>query len=960
MHRPRRLPLHAVLLSAFLVGCEPGSVTAPQGEIRGVVLVEGASLEGVIVELTGPQVRSGTTDGAGRYAFDEVPSGAYVVSVRNVPDDASFPATSRTAVVSGAQTITVDFLGNYIRTASIEGSVSSGSRGLPGIAVTLEGVQTGTTLTGFGGSFVFSGLRAGQYQVEISGLPESVAFPSLRTDVDLSTGQTFLVTFEGVPELTASVVIRSIERRLPDGTIELADPQNLQGELEVTVTVDRGEDTLASIDLLVGEDLVGRQTFGEGGVPAEGVHRPQPVAPLDIIFPVNTAEFDDVTGAVRFPNGQLLLAARLATDEGGASAWLSSVQVQLRNVNTFTGAVAAVRGPLLGDDGEEWVGGALTTSIVPVLYDASRPVADVTVDLRRTGGSQLRSKTEAGVGLFSVSLEEDGAPGQDNVVGYQTPSGVTDQLRVVMARYTDGGTVPGVPVVLASDLRIDNVGPPPAAFALPRQGAGQDCCIDNWVGAAFSFAEAVSWMPDPGVGGVSATVHAGEAVLTDEEVADRPAVTFGGDLAGTDDNASLRAVAVSRDALGNATVSSLAPSDGNALSGPLGAVFGVDLDSPQLSFGGASVRDRAENPPPGASWVLAASDDASGAGPMAARTTVRQRNPAVVGTPAQCLFPGTEGCEPTQDALLRMVPVGLEGYLTLESYSLDRGGNLSNTVTRSVVSDPTPPVLTAVQLPGVLVPNGQTTISALASDNLDLFQGWISLEFVDGGSGGSEVTPLRGAEILGVPFDDDLVTSAGIVQTIPVLVGLERVITGGGGDAPSGTMLPLTAARAVVLDVAGNLTVRTEALSGVSGFATRSFSVVERGVQGGVVDWDVLAETDRVCRADSEETCPPGAAVSLRLVATARGSTGVFEEPFDRVNFYVFRWSEPMLIGVTSAAQMGDGSGPLGRTWSWSLDWGPSATMPYGAARLFAVGVGVDGNALRTLDLTSVTVEGGP
>ena len=961
MERLRHSLLLFAVLSALLVSCEPGTVTAPQGEVRGLVLVEGSSLEGVIVELTGPQVRSTTTDGAGRYSFDEVPSGAYVVSVRSVPDDASFPATSRTAVVSGSQTVTVDFLGNYIRTSSIEGSVTSGAQGLSGVTVSLEGAQSGTTLTGLGGSFVFSGLRAGQYQVEISGLPESVTFPSVRTEVELSTGQIFLVTFVGVPELSASVVIRSISRRLTDGTTELADPQNLTGNLEVTLTVDRGEDTLSGVDLLVGNEVVGRQTFNAaGGALAEAVYGPQPTAPFDLVFPVNTAEFDDTSGTVRFPNGQLLLTARLATVEGGLTAWLSSVQVRLRNVNTFAGSVEAGNGPLLGEDGEEWVAGDQSLTIVPVLYDASQSVSTVTVDLRRTGGSQLRSKTHAGAAPFSVTLAGDGPAGTDNVAGYQTPRGATDQLRVVAAQYADGGSVPGVPVVLALGLRIDNLGPPPAGFALPRQAQEQACCLGNWVGAAFPFQEAVTAQPDPGVGGVTATVHAGDAGLSNQDLMELPGVLSGIDLAATQENSALRAAAVSRDALGNATAASLAPSGGNSLSNTLGAVFGIDLESPELDFDAASVADRAPNPGPGAAWVLAVTDALSGADPMGARTTVRASNPAVVGTQGECLFPATAECEPTADGLLRSVPDGLEGYLTLESYVLDRSGNPSNTVIRAVVRDLTLPLIASVQVPATLSPNGQATLSAVASDNLDLHQGWISLEFGDDASGGPEVMPLLAAEILGVPFDQELTTGAGVVQTVPLLVGLEAVIAGAGVDAPSGSALPLIAARAVATDAAGNLATRTEPLPGASGFARRSFSVSERGDAEGVADWTLGAGSDRVCRTGAQASCAAGVPASASLVATARGLGGAFERPFDRVYFFLVRSGEPGWIGATSAAGMMDGVGPLAREWSWSLDWTPSSLVPLGPARLVAVGVDAEGNALRTLDLTSVTVEGIP
>ncbi len=948
------------LFTMLLTGCEPGTVTAPQGEVRGLVLVEGTSLSGVVVELTGPQTRSVSTDEAGRYSFAGVPSGAYVVTVRSVPVDASFPATSRTAVVSGSQTVTVDFLGNFIRTASIEGSVTSGSQGLAGVVVTLQGAQSGTTLTGAGGGFAFAGLRAGQYQVEISGFPESITFPSVRTDVTLSTGQSFSVTFEGVPELTASVVIRSIARRLPDGSTVLVDPQNARGAIEVTATVDRGQDTLTGLSLSLGGEVVGSQSFVPGmAVGSDASASPQPQAPLDIVFPIDTHAFDELSGLPRFMNGQVLLTAKLSTTEGGASAWVSSVQISLRNVNTFTGGVDPERGPMPGQTGEEWVGGDLEISVIPVLYDPSRTVDEVTVELSRVGGAQLRVKTQSGVAPFSVVLESAGVAAGSNVVGYQTPSGATDRMRVVRARYSDGANVAGVPVTLTDGLRIDNVGPAPVVFELPRQSAGRDCCLSNWVGAGFAFHDALTLSSDAGVGGVSATVHAGDANLTDSELAELPAVTLGGDLAPTPGNTELRGVSVGRDALGNPTVSALSPSDGNTLSSPLGGVFGVDLDPPQLEFDAAGVEDRSRNPAQGSAWVLSGTDALAGIAPMAARTSLRLLNPTVAGTPEQCLFPGAGDCDSAPDGLVRTVPGGLEGYLTFVSHVLDRAGNPSNTVQGRVVLDVTAPQVVSVQVPPTLLANAQSTFSAVTQDNLDLHEGWIALRFGSAGQG-PESVPLQSPEVLGVPFDDDLTTSASLVQTFPLLIGLERVVEVGGTDAPSETVLALTGARGIATDAAGNLSTRTTIIQGGQGLPPRSFAVAERGDEGGVGDWVLEAASDRVCRSDAQGECAAGVPNSLRLVATARGSGGLLERPFDRVYFYAVRQGEPERIGVALGAQLEDGAGPLGRAWSWNLDWIPSSSLPPGQITMLAVGVDGDGNGLRTLDIGSVTLKVGP
>ena len=878
-----------------------------------------------------------------------------MVSVRNAPDDASFPATSKTAVVSGNGPVTVDFLGNYIRTSSIEGTVTSGVQGIPGVSVSLRGAESRSGSTGAGGSFLFSSLRAGSYEIEISNLPATVTFPSVRTNVDLEIGQRALVGFQGVPEITASVVIRAITRRLPDGSVVSVDPLDVRGQVEVTLTVDRGEDTLERVDLLLEGQVVGTETFEPG--PPGGSEGPDGAAPFDLIFGVNTAAFDAGTGAVRFLNGPRLFTARLATLEGGPEAWRSLVQVQLRNVNTFAGSMTPSKGPVLGDDGQSWTGGDLAVQVIPVLYDTSRDVTVVTVDVRRTAGPQVRVGSASGTAPFTVTFTGEGSPLPSNVAGYQTPIGTTDEIRVVAASYGDGSPVPGVPARLVEGLRVDNLSPPAFGFALPTQGPGRECCLENWVGAAFAFDSALTLEPDAGVGGLDVSTYAGPASLSDEELLGGEPVLFGSDLAATTANSELRSLARVADALGNARVTPLAPSEGNTLSGPLGALFGVDLALPQVAFGAGSVLSREVNPAPGSAWVLAGTDARSGFGPMPARARVRLVRPGVSGTSEACPFPGTAACVPVPDASVRPVPENVEGYLIWEGRLIDRAGNRSEAVSRIVVRDETPPAVQSMQLPGSLDPGGETTFAAVLSDALDLHRGWTSLVFTPIGGGAAEPLPFVAPTVFGVPFDEDLVNAGGISQTFPLAIGLEEVTGGPSPNVPAGAPRRLSHARAVARDVGRNLGVRNEPLAGVGAFVPQSFSVAERGDVGGVRDWGMGADATEVCAAGA--VCGDEVPATVELRATASGLGGTFERPFDQVYFHVVTNGEPEWIGVTAVATSVDGAGALGRRWSWEIDWSPTH-VPSGAVQITATGVDGEGNALRTRPLTSVVVVGAP
>ncbi len=497
----------AIMATALLgvTGCDGGTEPAPTGEVRGMVVVEGEGLPGVLVELSGGERREVSTDPAGRFSFAEVPVGAWVVSIRGVPADASFGVTSKPAVISreaGRRTVTVDFSGNFIRTSSISGRVLSGSTPLQGVGVRLEGPDTVETSTDAEGGYAVSGLRRGSYGVELLDLPGSVSFPSTRVEVEveLEAGESAVVDFEGEPEVTATVHISALRRRLPSGDLETVDPENVRGRVEVVATVDWADDTPEAVSLVLGEELVGEQRFNSGGAPVSGDADP---------------------------------------------------------------------------------------------------------------GARVSLEGDPAMAPFALVFPGRGEPGPTNVAGYQTPAGEIDELRVRSARYEDGTELPAMPVVLATEIRIDNLPPPTGTFRLPRQGANDDCCLGNWIGSGFSFAEGFSSGEDAGVGGESAPFHVGGTSLSDAEIAARSAVSTGADLSPTVANTERAAVAVVTDALENRRNIRMEPSDGNSFSNTLGAVFGVDLEPPEVRFRSESLRHRQVNPPSGSELTASVLRDQS-------------------------------------------------------------------------------------------------------------------------------------------------------------------------------------------------------------------------------------------------------------------------------------------------------------------------------------------------------------
>ncbi|CAN5669176.1 hypothetical protein BH23GEM11_BH23GEM11_11090 [soil metagenome] len=937
----------SLFLALATTACDAGAPEEP-GSIIGQVTGEGSPLPGVVVELTGPVNRVFETDAQGRYRFEAVPTGAYVVSVRNLPPDAAFPAASRTATVGSGSTISVDFQGNFIRTASITGTVLARNQGVSGVTVTLSGPDAATVQTGSGGTFSFPSLRAGAYEAEISGFPSSLTFASTRSSVDLQPGQGHTMRFDGDPELTASLVIRSLDRVLPGGEREPADLRNVSGLVEVRVTLDRGEDRVDSITVTLGNTVVGKQVFEEPSALEKG-DAGMAVLLLDLLFPVRTDAFNPQTGIPLHPNGEKLLTVRLATREGGPAAWTASVQVRLANEDTFATTLLPARGPVADEAGRSWIGGALDVRVLPVLFGAGDAVTSVTLELRDAQGGLIARSAAGGTAPLLVRFPT-GTAEPASISGYVTPPNTTDRLRVVQARYADGSLVPGLPKQTADTLRIDQVAPVAEAFELPRQGSETRCCLDNWVGVDFSFATGVRGISDPGVGGTTTRVHAGAASLSNTQLLATPPVATGGQLSETASNTAYRAVVVLEDALGNTRVQPLMPSPGNPLMGANGAVFGVDRTLPvaTLATGGGTLPARSVNPPEESAWGFGVTDSGSGVGPSPLVATIRRFGPTdpLGGT---CIFPSGEPTCPLQPSgLLRPVPPFGEGYLRIRAHGLDRAGNLSMPVEAWVLRDQVAPQVQSIFLGSPPVGGSEASVVLSATDNVDLFRARLLTDFAEVGSGGGTLTLAAPAamQFIGEPFSGYAVRAASVQFRFPWVRGVQRAGSGTSSVAAGGPLFRAATIRGRVEDAARNPGTRDLDLPAPQGGALRGFDAGARGADGAVLQWRVSADRTVVCR-EAGGSCPAGSTGPLQLTARAEGANASFPEPFAQVHFITTgddaRWIGTATEGVVS------GDGRI----TWEFSWAPGADLVAGPVRIRALGVDAEGNGL----LTSILLE---
>ena len=151
--------------------------------ISGRVSVEGMGLGDIAVTLSGAADASTTTDAGGQYAFAGLAAGDYTVTIAVESDAYVFDAMSTDRTVGDDESAIVNFEGAHARTASVGGQLfldeldknnmmDAGEHPLPAAGVPVALVGPGVndqrlSATGPDGSFGFSGLRAGSYQLVV-------------------------------------------------------------------------------------------------------------------------------------------------------------------------------------------------------------------------------------------------------------------------------------------------------------------------------------------------------------------------------------------------------------------------------------------------------------------------------------------------------------------------------------------------------------------------------------------------------------------------------------------------------------------------------------------------------------------------------------------------------------------------------------------------------------------------
>ena len=279
----------------------------------------------------------------------------------------------------------------------------------------------------------------------------------------------------------AFVVISSIGRLGQDG---VSPAESFAKRLDVGVNIERGDQTLETLSLLVDGEVVATQQLGGGAamqaIQADG-DEPAEQAPQTFTLTFDTAEHDATTGVPRFLNGDHDLSAELQIAGGMMADGMMGHEIVHSNVQTvkFNNKDGVrIVGSAPGDPvmnphtGDLWYGGPdardLAITAVPVIY-TGRSVESVTI--LTFCDADAASDDSA---PYEFALECD--------TGYMSPDGLPETPRFTMV--TAGESRDDVAIVSNGvfPIRLDYDGPDG-----PRFTENPNDREDGWINATVEL-----------------------------------------------------------------------------------------------------------------------------------------------------------------------------------------------------------------------------------------------------------------------------------------------------------------------------------------------------------------------------------------------------------------------------------------------------------------------------------------
>ena len=764
-----------------------------------------------------------------------------------------------------------------------------------------------------------------------------------------------LVVTAPTATIPATVSISSITA---GGLNTPVNPSNVANQMDVTLNVNPGNQTITKVELLVGGIVAGSQTFSAAQAAALRFSADQAVAAQttfpQITFSVNTACYEslsaycnalkttDVAGQVAWLNGSQAVLARVYTAVGGSAAAASASATQtltFNNINTFTQAVTVGGTTATANNaaGYQFTKGDVTASIIPVSYDGS-VLASMTLNfgagICNIGTAPaLRSMAATapatGATAWTATFAGTGTAATGNISGFSFNPAcaniATGEGVFIAAAQTATGnnfTSTALPLAVGSQFRIDNLAPAAPAVVINPNGRA-----NGWLNDAAAFTTITATgndgmiaaaIVDAGVGGVTYFAKAGTGTSAAKMLAAAIAaadITTPATLAPSATNATYCLVQYSQDKLGNRSADPAA----------CATTFGVDRYAPTIAYSGGLKANGIFAAAPGAEFIVTVSDTGlvgnSGLLPTTpVKGTVVFRGNGNTATNACFVgsYATATGCSSVGLAVAPAAPlygtatmaatpgntVATEGYYTFTATAYDAAGNSATVASRTTLVDATAPVVGAASAP-ISVAAGFTA-NAYLNENLDLQSFWFS------GAYAAAPAPLAPVNLAQAQTQLNGYNAATFINTnyaASAVIALPFEIQ----SNMLTTLAPLTGVMASAKNQANTVTVGAPtaptftaptaiSITNMTGFTTPAFDATIIGVSSGL---------------STAATATQPATINLN--ATTTGATAIFNNPFARVDFYGLNvaGTEWRLLGSTTASTLVDNG--VTRTFTYTL-----------------------------------------
>lgn len=693
-----------------------------------------------------------------------------------------------TAVSTGTAVITATSTADASKSAALAVTVVAVPNNLTALSVaptsanlgvggSVQLVPSATTVGTPAVTYTYATSNAAVATVSASGLVTAVGNGTAIITTTATTSTNTLSVSTTINVASASVSISSITA---GGLGTPVNISNVAGQIEVTMNISAGNQTLDSVRVKLGNVSAATQAFTVNGAPN---------APVSLS--INTAAYTvnaDSTATVSFLNGQTPVQAELFVSSATGPTASNTITINLNNLDTFHARWnMSSQTNALSSGGFIWYGGPtfnVTMNAVPVMYSGNT-IASATLHLDDASVAGNASLCGAAVvdatAPFTASFACTGITNttvQPGVAaslrgdGNAGPAGV-DATGNSTVRFANGAMLVQASAV---PVRVDVAGPATATYAFVAGTPN-----DYWASASFRHDSSLTNVlarargADAGVGSAAASTDVYQ--YEDRAVTDTIWMNHAANTTNIPENAidftvnAYNGRVIERDLLGNVTVTYL----GSTQSTPGTQNFGVDVTAPTLSYLTDVQQPLIVLP---AADTLQATRILNNADPVTANNiTAVNAHFGVRYRDTRSGFNTNVGAEPQFVRILRLAPGGVQcalggtncaytrilgavdltdntyrrdttqiygtygaalaaataadssGYYTYETYVTDRAGNITPVITKTVAVDILAPQVTGVGIPASLIGGSTIAFTPTGTDDLEIIDGALSMKY---------------------------------------------------------------------------------------------------------------------------------------------------------------------------------------------------------------------------------------